>query len=147
MLPPFHATLPKPNTGTPLWSPLASICWQLVSFMLLVAVTVLALMPQVPRELSLGWDKLNHTSAFCALAIAWRFAFPGKAWRWVQLWLGLMVLGVAIEVAQHFVPGRQADAADLLADALGASTGMVMAAALEWLLRRRKSPPSRSSAG
>ena len=121
--------------------------WQLASFVLLVVVTALALVPSAPQELSLGWDKLNHTSAFCALAVVWRFAFPGNAWRWVQLAAGLMALGVAIEVAQHFVPGRHADATDLLADALGAAAGMLVAAALEWLLRRRMSPPSRTSKG
>jgi len=112
---------------------------------LLLVVTTLALMPRVPQELSLGWDKLNHTSAFCALAVAWRFGFPGKLWRWVQLAAGLMALGVAIEVAQYFVPGRQADAADLMADAIGAAAGMVIAAALEWVLRRKMSPRPRPS--
>jgi len=142
----FHA--PQRHSATPpLLGPAASICWQLVSCVLAVVVTTLALMPSPPQEASLGWDKLNHASAFCALAVAWRLAFPGNAWRWVQLAAGLMALGAGIEVAQHFVPGRQADAADLLADAIGAAAGMLLAAALEWLLRRRMSPPSRPSAG
>ena len=141
-----HATQRHPAAPS-LWGPAASICWQLVSLVLAVVVTTLALMPSPPQEVSLGWDKLNHTAAFCALAVVWRLAFPGNAWRWVQLAAGLMALGVAIEVAQLFVPGRQADAADLLADALGAAVGMLVAAALEWLLRRRMSPPSRPSTG
>jgi VanZ family protein len=130
-------------TATPLpWSHTAATAWRALSVVLLLVVTALALMPTVPRDLSLGWDKLNHASAFCALAVAWRLGFPGSAWRWVQLAGGLMVLGAGIEVAQHFVPGRQADAADLLADAIGTAAGMALAALLEWVIRRRMSPRS-----
>ena len=144
---PRSSITPRSTATRPLWGTTIATCWKLASFVLLLAVTTLALMPQVPQDFSLGWDKLNHTSAFCALAIAWRFAFPGKLWRWVQLAAGLLVLGVAIEVAQYFVPGRQADAADLLADALGAAIGMALAATLEWLLRRRMPTPSGPQTG
>ncbi|ARN23970.1 hypothetical protein A4W93_19640 [Piscinibacter gummiphilus] len=96
---------------------------------------VLALMPQAPTEFSTGWDKLNHALAFCALAFAWRLGFPGGGWRWVQLGLALLATGGAIEIVQQFVPGRQADWADLLADAIGAAIGMSMVATVEWLVR------------
>jgi VanZ family protein len=121
--------------------------WRITSVLLMLVVTALALMPTVPRDLSLGWDKLNHASAFCALAITWRLGFPGSWLRWVQLAAGLMLMGGAIEVAQHFVPGRQADAADLLADGIGVAAGLAAAAALEWLLRRRLPPSVRPRAG
>jgi len=109
--------------------------WRVISLLLFVVVMVLALMPQVPTEFSTGWDKLNHALAFCALAFAWRLGFPGGGWRWVQLGLALLATGGAIEIVQQFVPGRQADWADLLADAIGAAIGMSMVATVEWLVR------------
>ena len=109
--------------------------WRVISLLLFVVVMVLALMPQVPTEFSTGWDKLNHALAFCALAFAWRLGFPGGGWRWVQLGLALLGTGGAIEIVQQFVPGRQADWADLLADAIGAGIGMSMVATVEWLVR------------
>ena len=107
----------------------------MISLLLFVVVMVLALMPQVPTEFSTGWDKMNHALAFCALAFAWRLGFPGGGWRWVQLGLALLATGGAIEIAQYFVPGRQSDWADLLADAIGAGIGMSMVATVEWLVR------------
>lgn len=109
--------------------------WRVISLLLLVAVIGLALLPQPPMALSTGWDKANHALAFCALGFAWRLAFPGGWVRWVAVALALLVLGGGIEVAQSFVPGRQADAADLLADAIGGAAGLAMVAALERLLR------------
>lgn len=113
----------------------ATRTWRKISALLFVVVMGLALMPQAPVEFSTGWDKLNHALAFCALAFAWRLGFPGGGWRWVQLGLALFATGGAIEIAQQFVPGRQADWADLLADAIGAGIGMSMVAAVEWLVR------------
>ena len=93
----------------------------------LVAVTTLALMPQPPHALDSGWDKLNHALAFgvlMALALrAWRPA----SWR-ALVWTAaaLLAYGAAIEVAQSFVPGRSAEALDLLADAVGLCAGAAL---------------------
>jgi VanZ family protein len=113
----------------------AQVTWRVLSALLLAAVLGLALAPQEPTPLTLGWDKLNHALAFCTLAFTWRLGFPGDARRWLQLALALLALGGAIEVAQQFVPGRQADWADLFADALGGAIGLSMVAAIEWLVR------------
>ena len=89
--------------------------WQALLPVLLVVVAWLAMTPQPPPELTLGWDKLNHGSAFVALAL-----------------LALLAYGGLIEVAQWFVPGRAGEWADLLADAVGLAIG----AALAWLVLR-----------
>lgn len=100
-----------------------------------MAVLFLALAPQPPQAFSGSWDKLNHAAAFAALAFSGRFAFPGGWWPWLALAAGLAGIGVAIEVGQAFVPGRQCEWADLLADGLGIAAGLASAAALGWLLR------------
>lgn len=109
--------------------------WRLLFAGLLLAVLALALAPQPPQALSGGWDKLNHAAAFAALAFSGRFAFRGGAAAWAALGAGLLALGVGIEAGQAFVPGRQCEWADLLADGIGAAAGLAAAGALGWLLR------------
>jgi VanZ family protein len=109
--------------------------WRIVSVGLLLAVVALAVMPQPPTALSTGWDKMNHALAFCALGFAWRLAFPAGWRQGLGVAAALLLFGVGIEVAQSFVPGRQADGIDLLADALGGAVGLSMVAVLGWVLR------------
>lgn len=116
--------------------------WRVVSVLLLLAVVALALMPQPPTALSTGWDKMNHALAFCALGFAWRLAFPAGWRQALGVALALLAFGGAIEVAQSFVPGRQADGIDLLADAVGGAAGLAMVAVLGWLLPPAP-PPAR----
>jgi VanZ family protein len=73
------------------------------------------------------WDKAQHALAFVALAVLGLQAYPG---RWVRLWLGLLLLGAAIEVAQTVVGWRQGDVADWVADAVGVALGVVLFRAL-----------------
>lgn len=115
--------------------------WRVVGALVLVAVTALAVTPNPPTELTTGWDKANHAIAFCALGLTSRLGFPGGRWRWVSLMAWLMAVGGLIEVVQHFVPGRDADAADLVADAIGAVGGLLAGAALAWLARAAQRAP------
>jgi VanZ family protein len=85
--------------------------------LLLASVTVLALLPKPPAAAGLGWDKLNHVLAFVALGQSARWAWPTARWGgWGSALLGY---GLLLELAQGWMPPREADALDLLADALG----------------------------
>lgn len=109
--------------------------WRLLLLALLIVVSYLALTPVPPRELDTGWDKLNHFLAFASLAFAsfWSLASrPRLRGLWVLL--GLLAYGGAIELIQLHVPGRDGDWADLLADAIGISLGLLAAGAALWLL-------------
>lgn len=107
-------------------------------YLLIVGVSYLALTPKPPTGIDTGWDKLNHTLAFAALAISAWLAYPASH-RTRLLWLGaLLAFGGLIEILQLFVPGRSAESGDLLADALGIACGAAIAAgARVW---RRRSP-------
>ena len=63
-------------------------------------------------------DKLNHASAFLALAFAVDFAFPERKF---GLWKVLVLLGygVLIELVQKFLPFRDAEVLDVVADGVG----------------------------
>lgn len=106
--------------------------WQALLLVLLVVVAWLALTPKPPPEVTLGWDKLNHGSAFVALAFCAWLGLGANTWRRVLALVALLAYGGLIEVAQLFVPGRFGEWADLLADAVGLAVG----AALAWLVLR-----------
>jgi VanZ family protein len=73
-----------------------------------------------------GGDKLLHAAAFGVLAAiaAWALArgrLDAATGRMLlAAWLISSAYGALDEVHQYFVPGRQADPADFLADAIGA---------------------------
>jgi VanZ family protein len=100
----------------------------------LVVVSYLALTPTPPKAADLGWDKLNHFSAFSTLTVLGALAWRRTPWR---VALGLLAYGGLIELLQTQVPGRAADWADLLADGIGILLGLAFLAALRRFSRRR----------
>ena len=119
--------------------------WRALLATLALLVTWLALSPAPPQTLDSGWDKLNHLAAFAALALCtWRgygaVAGGNPVWPHARrLGMSLLAYGLFIEVAQGFVPGRSAEAEDLLADALGITLGWALhqaTARLQQTLRR-----------
>lgn len=104
--------------------------WRAAFVAALVAALYFALRPAQGGAWFPHADKLEHAFAFAALAaVGWRAGV-----RPAGLLLGfLVVFGLGIEVAQSFTVTRQAEFADLLADAMGAAA---------WVLydRRRSTP-------
>lgn len=128
-------------------SPLATQSWRVMLALLTLGVGYLALSPLPPPSANLGWDKLNHASAFAALALAGWLSVHGPRGRWLMM-AAALAFGGLIEVAQLFVPGRSSEWADLLADAVGIGFGALFAAGLlamagASLSRRVESPCSR----
>jgi VanZ family protein len=119
-----------------------SRAWRALLFVLIAVVSYLALSPKPPPGVDLGWDKLNHALAFTTLAFAASLGQPGPL-RTRLVWLaGLLAFGGLIEILQLFVPGRSAEWADLLADAVGIALGAVVAVGV---LRAVEWPPGRSA--
>ena len=111
--------------------------WRIVLGLLVLLVAFLAVTPVPPRELSTGWDKLNHALAFAALAFAGGLAFPASRRSLVAVCAAVMLFGGAIEIVQAFVPGRSCELEDLLADALGTVLGTCIA----WPIARAVAAP------
>ncbi len=120
-----------------LHAPRWQAAWRACAVALAVVIAGLALTPTPPPMPGLPWDKAQHALAFAALAVAGRLSAPAgprpAAW-WL---LGCVAYGAAIELAQMQVPGRSAEGADVLADAVGAVLGLVAAALARrlWPLR------------
>jgi VanZ family protein len=82
--------------------------------------------PGVDLPAGRGLDKVMHAGAYGVLAILSVWALTGGRLRsasgtvLLAAWLISTAYGATDEWHQSFVPGRQPDGADLLADALGA---------------------------
>lgn len=110
--------------------------WRLLAVVTVAAVSWLAFTPNPPPAADLGWDKANHFTAFGTLAfLGMQCLRPraGRAW-WVLA--ALLVFGVLIELVQSQIPGRDADAQDVLADMMGAVMGLAVHAVALWAVRR-----------
>jgi VanZ family protein len=100
--------------------------WRWATAMLVIVVCWFAFAPsaEVPTAF---WDKANHALAFVVLTFSARFAFPRAFWPSV---LGMAGFGFAIEVVQFFLPSRNSEWYDLLADCVGVAIGAGLAALL-----------------
>ena len=82
------------------------------------------------------WDKALHFAAYFGLCLMTTIAV--RANRNALWWaLGLVLLGVALEIAQRFT-GRDADIFDELANTLGVLTGLLVGWVGVSALKRRK---------
>ncbi|MFW6412934.1 MAG: VanZ family protein [Oceanicaulis sp.] len=98
--------------------------------------------PSGPPTL-IGWDKLDHLTAFAALTVLARCGWPGAP-RWAVALIAFGY-GVAIEFGQATATvGRVASASDAIANAIGIVAGLGLAwggarigRALPMLNRRR----------
>lgn len=92
---------------------------------LLLAISYLALRPNPGATMSSGVDKLDHLTAFASLTLAALGGFgPVRRGR---ITFALMGYGVLIELVQTQVPGRSAEALDVLADSIGIAAGLLIA--------------------
>lgn len=112
--------------------------WRLLLALLLVAITWLALVPAPPKVMTTGWDKSNHALAFASLAFSAVWALWQRPRQWGWLVFALVGYGIAIEIAQSFVPPREADWHDVVADSIGILLGLLAAWPLTAVARGRR---------
>ncbi|MEO8673167.1 MAG: VanZ family protein [Tahibacter sp.] len=101
--------------------------WRGLGRTLVVSFVVVALLP-MPSGIGavpLG-DKIGHFLAFAGLVLWYAQIYPALIDR-CRCVLGAVALGALIELLQMSVPYRSAEALDLVADALGAGTGLLIA--------------------
>ncbi len=90
----------------------------------MAAILVLALLPPgtVPEP---AGDKVNHVLAFASLTLLCHGALSGRPRRVTVLMIGF---GALIELLQALTPYRQFSVLDLVADAVGITLGLAIAA-------------------
>ena len=96
----------------------------LATLLVLVAILIGTLTPpeDMPSDVP-GSDKLHHFLAFAAFVLPLTLLRPG---RWVWLVPLAALLGVAIELVQPYF-GRERAVGDMIANALGAGFGALLA--------------------
>jgi len=107
--------------------------FQLPAVLWAALLFVLSSIPQLPQPSKglLSWDKLQHFGAYGTFGFLLVRAFGGAGWK--PLAVGVLY-GASDELHQRFVPGRDCNGYDLLADALGVSAAQWVV----WAVRRRK---------
>jgi VanZ family protein len=99
------------------------------------------------------WDKLAHLLAYAVLAILLLLPLcGGRLWEIRGVTAATAVLlatlyGAADEVHQAFTPDRSPDVRDLVADALGATVGVLVIVLLISIVRRLRRSASRVTTG
>jgi VanZ family protein len=92
-------------------------------------------LPELPSIL--GWDKLQHASAYVAGGFLLSFAVgDGEHAPTLAAALGLLY-GISDEIHQSFVPLRDCDVHDWFADATGVLLGIALFHLFLTVLRRR----------
>lgn len=86
-----------------------------------------SLLPSFAPPGDYGFDKLLHAAGYAILALLPHAAFEKRSTA-VVCALAMIPLGCAIEVAQSFVPGRDGDIWDALADSCGVFGGVALGA-------------------
>jgi hypothetical protein len=91
---------------------------------MIVAVIVLSLMPKPPIPPTLAIGKLDHLIAYAALAAMAVQLYARRRTQW-RAGLGLIGLGIALELAQGFLTSdRHMAMYDALVDAFGVALGL-----------------------
>ena len=84
----------------------------------LIAITVLALIPQTEVPVTTLWDKADHALAFLVLGVLAQWAFPAARFA-VVIAPALISYGALLEILQTLTPTRFGSVADLVADLIG----------------------------
>jgi VanZ family protein len=101
--------------------------WIALSAALVAAVVYASLTPDLPLPAApAGFDKVEHFGAYCALAVWFTGLYPRS--RYWQVVVGLLALGLGVEVAQGVMQlGRSAEVLDIVANAAGVGVGLLVA--------------------
>ncbi|HVH36084.1 MAG TPA: VanZ family protein [Tahibacter sp.] len=101
--------------------------WRGIGRGLLLASVVVALLP-APAGMNriANGDKIAHAAAFAFLML-WYAQIYAQSRDRLRCALGLVGLGLSIELLQSLVPYRSADVWDLVADTAGVGLGLLLA--------------------
>ena len=95
--------------------------FRLLFVVTLIAIYILALLPQAQAPQFHWSDKANHVFAFVVLGLLLRLGFRISYWQSLLLLIGY---GAFIELSQYFTPDRSAELADIGADTIGSFVGL-----------------------
>jgi VanZ family protein len=107
--------------------------FRIIAWLLAAAVTFATLGPARLRPHSHLGQNGEHALAFVLLGLAFGLAYTGNRLRTAVV--AVILIGV-LELAQLVAPGRHARLEDFIVDALAACIGFVVAAGVDWAVKR-----------
>jgi len=96
----------------------------------LLFCTYLSLIPAPPETLQTYPDKLLHATGYLALYLSCALSYARQI-TWGQRAALLFAYSIGIEILQHFIPRRAFSMADILANAVGLTAGIILTAAVK----------------
>jgi VanZ family protein len=116
------------------WRALILVLWAV----LLGCVIIGSLLPAAsPAMVDIGRlhvnDKVMHFCAYLALSFLPVIGFRDRR-RGIVVGLSMFVLGILMEAAQHFSPGRAVELGDVLANGAGVSCGALLGLPIRTLI-------------
>lgn len=90
----------------------------------LTAISLLALVPDL-MTMNKGADKMLHLCVFCILTIWPMMTFEKRSMMFV-IPVGLLALGVAIELTQDLIPSRSSEFRDIVYNTMGVMAGTMI---------------------
>jgi VanZ family protein len=85
-------------------------------------------------------DKVQHWGAYLGLSLLPIVAFENRR-NGIAAGIAMFLLGVTLEGAQHFSPGRTPDVKDALANGSGVACGLLLGWCLRSLVRMKSRQP------
>lgn len=98
--------------------------WMLPGWILVVIVIVGSVIPDAPLRALRVSDDIMHGSSYAVLMIWFAGLYARNRHVWIAL--GVLTLGVAMELVQSRLSYRTFDPADMLANAVGVSVGFAL---------------------
>jgi len=112
------------------------LAWRLLACGAALAILIGSLWPSMPPAPGGVSDKLQHFLAYVVLALVFTAAFSRR--HWLAIAFGLAVFGGAIELLQHWMPGKRAgEWMDMAANLGGIATGLALALAVPHRWRQK----------
>jgi len=107
--------------------------FRIIAWLLAAAVTFATLGPARLRPHSHLGQNGEHALAFVLVGLAFGLAYSGNRLRTAAI--AVVLIGV-LELLQFIAPGRHARLEDFVVDALTACVGLIVAAGLDWAMKR-----------
>jgi len=106
-----------------IWKGLMGKLPKTMAWLLVVAITVLSVVPPASRPVTYAPHNLEHILVYLATGLAFGIGYPKRPW---TLAIGLVAFAGAIEFVQLFIPGRHARLSDFIIDALAGCLGVAV---------------------